>query len=141
LDDEVTKKNVAKDEFKHTVGRCVAHITLFQIPVEKSIKIKGLDRFGKRSMFATRVHIGRNGRNIEAMKYHEFMGLKDHNSLNGKIAFIMFTGEELPMPCTTKVKMQEECPIFKAMKIHIKKWFSKTSPTLPKVVPAPPELP
>jgi hypothetical protein len=30
--------------------------------------------------------------------------------------------------------MQEECPIFKAMKIHIKHWFSRTNPRVSRVV-------
>ena len=78
-------------------------------------KIPDMPTFGKKNMNSSRIHIARNGRYIEAMSYAKFMGKEYHNSDNGKIGFIIFTGEELPTPCTTKVKMQEECPIFKKM--------------------------
>jgi len=88
-------------------------------------------------MNASRIHIARNGRYIEAMPYSKFMGKEYHNSDNGKIGFIIFTGEELPTPCTTKVKMQEECPIFKKMTSFIIKHINK----IPKEIPAPPPEP
>ena len=81
----------------------------------RKYNIPDFPTFGKKNMNSSRIHIARNGRYIEAMPYAKFMGKEYHNSDNGKIGFIIFTGEELPTPCTTKVKMQEECPIFKKM--------------------------
>ena len=99
-----------------TLDKTIAHVSFYEIVADgRSYSIPGLPTFGRKNMKASRVHIARHGRYIEAMPIAKFLGKEDHNSLNGKIGFIRFTGEELPTPCTTKVKMYEECPVFKKM--------------------------
>lgn len=99
-----------------TLDKTTAHVSFYEIITDgRGYSIPGLPTFGRKNMKASRVHIARHGRYIEAMPIAKFLGREDHNSLNGKIGFIRFTGEELPTPCTTKVKMYEECPVFKKM--------------------------
>jgi hypothetical protein len=136
LDEEVLKSGVDKFVFQNVLGNCIADVTLYNIPKDSRLTIKGIERYGKRCMFATRVYFGRNGRYIEARPFHEFVGLKEHNSNNGKIAFIMYTGEDLPQPCTTKVKMQDTCRIFKTINDPIIKWFLATKPPNDAVQPS-----
>jgi hypothetical protein len=102
--------------------KTIAHVSFYEIVTDgRSYNIPGLPTFGRKNMKASRVHIARHGRYIEAMPIAKFLGKEEHNSLNGKIGFIRFTGEELPTPCTTKVKMYEECPVFKKMITLIRK--------------------
>jgi hypothetical protein len=102
--------------------KTIAHVSFYEIVTDgRSYNIAGLPTFGRKNMKASRVHIARHGRYIEAMPIAKFLGKEEHNSLNGKIGFIRFTGEELPTPCTTKVKMYEECPVFKKMITLIRK--------------------
>lgn len=129
-------KNICKIE--KTLDKTTASFSLYEIVEDGRVyKIPDMPTFGKKNMNASRIHIARNGRYIEAMPYSKFMGKEYHNSDNGKIGFIIFTGEELPTPCTTKVKMQEECPIFKKMTSFIIKHINK----IPKEIPAPPPEP
>jgi len=144
LEDEVEKGNVVVlCEDCITVDNTTAHYCLFEIVADgRRFTIEGLPKFGKKNMKATRVHIARGGRYIEAMPYSKFMGLETHNSSNGRIGFVSFTGSELPIPCTTKVKIQEECPIFKKMTEVIKKRFDvRRSVATPNQVPLPVPLP
>jgi len=90
--------------------------------------IDGLPHYGNKNMDSTLVYIARKGRVIETRPWSDFMGITSHNSFNGTIGFITFTGEKLPSPCTTKVKMQDECPIFKKFHALIKTEWSKTKP-------------
>ena len=104
------------------LDKTIAHVSFYEIVTDgRSYNIPGLPTFGRKNMKASRVHIARHGRYIEAMPIAKFLGKEEHNSLNGKIGFIRFTGEELPTPCTTKVKMYEECPVFKKMITLIRK--------------------
>jgi len=104
------------------LDKTTAHVSFYEIVADgRSYSIPGLPTFGRKNMRASRVHIARHGRYIEAMPIAKFLGKEEHNSLNGKIGFIRFTGEELPTPCTTKVKMYEECPVFKKMITLIRK--------------------
>jgi hypothetical protein len=105
-----------------TLDKTTAHVSFYEIVADgRSYNIPGLPTYGRKNMKASRVHIARHGRYIEAMPIAKFLGKEEHNSLNGKIGFIRFTGEELPTPCTTKVKMYEECPVFKKMITLIRK--------------------
>uniref|UniRef100_A0A6C0JF00 Histidine kinase/HSP90-like ATPase domain-containing protein n=1 Tax=viral metagenome TaxID=1070528 RepID=A0A6C0JF00_9ZZZZ len=137
LEEEVLKNSVEKFVFRSTFGKCIAEVTMFCIPKDSRLTIKGIERYGKRCMFATRVYFGRNGRYIEGRPYHEFVGLKEHNNNNGRIAFVMYTGEDLPQPCTTKVKMQDTCRIFKSINEPIINWFlaTKTKIDIPASTP------
>jgi hypothetical protein len=76
--------------------------------------------YGRKNMETSRIHIGLNGRYIEAMPYYKFIGKNQpHNDYNGIYAIancIPNTDDDyskLPTPCTTKVKFQDECPKFK----------------------------
>jgi hypothetical protein len=136
LEDEVERNNVRKvcDGFI-TIDQTTAHYCLFEISADgRKFTIKGMPKFGKKNMNASRVHIARGGRYIEAMPYSKFMNIEQHPSNNGRIGFVSFTGTDLPIPCTTKVKMQEECPIFKKMTEAIKIKFDVR---LPIVAPTP----
>jgi hypothetical protein len=120
----------------HSLDKTTVKVEFYQIIADgRSFNIPGMPLFGKRNMNSQRVHIARGGRYIEAMPYSKFMGKEIHNSDNGLIGFISFTGEELPIPCTTKVKMQEEDPIFKKMTSLIKKHLN--APTALKKAKAP----
>lgn len=104
------------------LDKTTAHVSFYEIVTDgRSYNIAGLPTFGRKNMKASRVHIARHGRYIEAMPIAKFLGKEEHNSLNGKIGFIRFSGEELPTPCTTKVKMYEECHVFKKMITLIRK--------------------
>jgi hypothetical protein len=126
LDVEVTNNKVIKKiESTFTLDKTTASVSLYEITADgRSFKIEGMPTFGKRNMSSSRVHIARHGRYIEAMPFSKFMDKEQHNSQNPFIAFIQFTGEELPIPCTTKVKFQEECPILKKFSKAIKDQFN-----------------
>ena len=128
LELETLKGNVKKThEFRETVDRTMADCSVYQIVVNGNTFASlhpEFPIFARKNMNAQRVNIARDGRYIEAMPYSKFMGKEAHNNDNGKIIFLQFiSGDnlELPAPCTTKVKMQEECPIFKKMTAVIKK--------------------
>jgi len=126
LDVEVTNNKVIKKmESTFTLDKTTASVSLYEIDVDgRSFKIDGMPTFGKKNMSSTRVHISRRGRYIEAMPFSKFMDKEQHNSQNPYIAFINFTGDEMPIPCTTKVKFQEECPILKKFTKVIKDQFN-----------------
>jgi hypothetical protein len=83
----------------------------------RKFKLADFPLYGVRNMKASRVHIALNGRYIEAMSYNMFKNKEIHNQDNGTIIFINFYGDDpsvlLPTPCTTKVKFQSDCEIFK----------------------------
>jgi hypothetical protein len=138
---------VETPEFVVTVDKTTAYCNMFQIEADgRRFNIPRMPTFGKRNMNASRVHLARGGRYIEAMPYAKFLGVAAHNSDNGKMLFIRFVGTELPTPCTTKVKFQEECPIFKKMTIAIRKQLNEamkptTAPAPPPQAPKPLPLP
>ena len=107
----------------------------------RKFKLKNFPVFGCKNMKGTRVHIGLKGRYIESMPFHNFMNKEIHNSDNGNIIFINFYSNNnvLPTPCTTKVKFQEECPIFKKCLIYIREIINKAEKD--HVSPKPPPNP
>lgn len=133
LEEECTSGNVVKTHEKIIqIDGTIAKCTKFQIIADgRKYNIPGMKLFGRKNMDATRVHISRHGRYIEAMPFAKFMDKEIHNSDNGTIAFVQFEGE-LPTPCTTKVQFQYDCPIFKKMKGPIKEYF-KTDPAKPPI--------
>ena len=133
LENEIQTGNVIKThDFTRTIDSTTVNCSLYEIVADgRKYNIPGLPTFGRKNMNSSRFHIARGGRYIEAMPYSKFMGKEAHNSDNGKIGFVTFTGD-LPTPCTTKVKMQEECPIFKKMMAYIIKHL-----TMPYVQPLP----
>jgi len=130
---------IKKHDDTFTLDKSTANYCFYEIVGDgRQFNIPGLSKFGKKNMEASRVHLSRNGRYIEAMPYSKFISKKDHNSANGKIGFIIFTGEELPTPCTTKVKLQEDCPILKKMKDEIIVRIKQKS-SVPPPPPPPPQ--
>ena len=70
--------------------------------------------YGAKNIKGSRLHLGLKGRYIEPMPFARFYEKTVHNSANGLIGFVNFTGDgPLPMPCTTKVKFQEDCPVLR----------------------------
>ena len=144
-----------KDSF--TIGTTKVDYVFFNIYEDgRKFSIPGMPLYGSKSTKNTRIHIGNNGRYIEAIKYSKYVDLVAHDQYNGVIGFIMCTGDALPIPCTTKVKFQYECPIFKEIRAEIKmrvKTKSNAVPapivplvsapvkTKPKAVPLPAEPP
>jgi hypothetical protein len=126
-----SRSNVIKTHDKTiTVGNTKAVVSLYMIVADgRTYHIPGMPTYGRKNMKSSRVHLARNGRYIEAMPYADFIGKETHNSENGKIAFVSFEGEDLPTPCTTKVKFQPECPNFKKMIPEIVKYFKSTIPS------------
>ena len=126
LEDEIKNGHIKKlYDSSLTIGNSTAQYSLYEITADgRKFNIPTMERFGKKNMQSSRIHLGMKGRYIEAMPYGEFMGKEQHNSSNGKIGFIIFDGDELPTPCTTKVKFQSECPIFKKIKDAVKTQFN-----------------
>ena len=138
LDAEVATGNVKKThdltiELEKTKVSCV----FYEIVADgRKFTIQGLPTFGKKNMNASRVHIARNGRYIEAMDYCKFMGRESHNNDNGKIGFIVCSGDELPTPCTTKVKMEESCLLFRKIKSVVVARLNQPPPSATKALGA-----
>jgi hypothetical protein len=131
LEEEILKDNVIKlFEFTITTkDNAIVNCSKYDIK-KNNYKIKNFPLFGGKNMKSSRVHIGRNGRYIESMMYNKFVGKSvSHNDDNGIRMFIMWKGNVLPTPCTTKVKLQEECPIYintiKEIKAYIKEEEAK----------------
>ena len=81
-------------------------------------------RFGAKNMKAARVHIGLEGRFIEAAPLYKLAGREsNHNDFNGRLVIVNFVPttaddyEKLPTPCTTKVSFYENCPVFKKFQV------------------------
>ena len=125
LNDEIARNtgNVIKTHDNNfTIGKSNVKWSKYQIEsAGRDFNIPNFPTFGEKSMSASRVHIGIKGRYIEALSYAKFMGKTKHNSQNGIIMFVDFSGDELPTPCTTKVKFQEECPVYKKAMDEIRK--------------------
>jgi hypothetical protein len=85
-------------------GRTKGQILPAQFPV-----------LGQRGMKGSRIHIGLNGRFIEARYIYKFYGYNgNHPDYNGYHGFVNFEGDpvQMPTPCTTKVSFYENCPNF-----------------------------
>jgi len=100
-------------------------------------------RFGAKNMKAARVHIGLDGRFIEAMPFYKLAGREsNHNDFNGRFAIVNFIPttandyEKLPTPCTTKVSFYENCPVFKKFQAEFGE-FLKEKELEPPVVELP----
>jgi len=124
------KRNVMKMLCtKYNINDISIQIDMYKIISDgRSFKLNNFPLYGTKNIKASRVHIALNGRYIEAMPLNIFKSKEIHNSENGIMIFINFTAVDntngfvkLPTPCTTKVKFQEECPIFKECIISIKK--------------------
>ena len=147
LDDKIKLNNGSVSKiFEHTfqIDNTILKCDFYKILEDgRSFSLEGFNQFGKKNMNATRLHMGRYGRYIEAKKLSHFLNKEQHNSNNCFIGFIMFSGDELPTPCTTKVKFQEECPIYKKCAKNIIEQFdfnklkNKLNPSPKLVEPKP----
>ena len=103
---------------------------------------KAFPTYGVRSMEASRCHIANDGRFIEPKKFAEILQKKVHNSDNDRKAFINVrstTSEsynDQPVPCTTKVSFQNDCPnlngIFEIIRNERKRIDKETKPKVQK---------
>ena len=87
--------------------------------LDDKVLSKEFPTYGCRNMSSSRVHMGLDGRFIEARPIHKMIGQSNnHNDYNGRIAIVNFIPNEakdydkLPIPATTKVAFSETCPIF-----------------------------
>jgi len=122
LDDEIKKKTVTKYyDFIDCVDDTQFTCQIYKITTDgRGFKLDGFPLYGVKNMKASRIHIANKNRYIEALPYANFLGKEIHNSDNGTIGFVNFIEGPLPTPCTTKVKFQEECPIYKKCIAKIK---------------------
>lgn len=99
----------------------------------------GFPNYGKRTKECALVHTKLNGRLVEAIPFVNFSRDKgrSQDSFNGNIVFVNFTSPDhtkMPPPCTTKVSLNRENPIFK-------KWFEEMQNILNRPIPAVPAEP
>jgi len=87
--------------------------------LDDKVLSKEFRTYGCRNMSSSRVHMGLDGRFIEARPIHKMIGApNNHNEYNGRIGIVNFILNEakdydkLPTPATTKVAFSETCPIF-----------------------------
>jgi len=87
--------------------------------LDDKVLSKEFPTYGCRNMSSSRVHMGLDGRFIEALPIYKMIGVpNNHNEYNGRIAIVNFILNEakdydkLPTPATTKVAFSETCPIF-----------------------------
>jgi hypothetical protein len=100
--------------------------------------------YGAKNMKAARVHIGLDGRFIEAMPLYKLLGREsNHNDFNGRFVIVNFIPttandyEKLPTPCTTKVSFYENCPVFKKFQVDFGEFLKEKElePPKPKELP------
>jgi len=87
--------------------------------LDDKVLSKEFPTYGCRNMSSSRVHMGLDGRFIEARPIYKMIGQSNnHNDYNGRIAIVNFILNEakdydkLPTPATTKVAFSDTCPIF-----------------------------
>jgi SAP domain len=100
--------------------------------------------YGAKNMKAARVHIGLDGRFIEAMPLYKLLRRdSNHNDFNGRFVIVNFIPttandyEKLPTPCTTKVSFYENCPVFKKFQDDFGEFLKEKEldPPKPKELP------
>jgi hypothetical protein len=91
---------------------------------------KEFPKYGLKSMRSSRAHIALDGRVIEASPIYQLLGLEaNHNDYNGYKVFVNFVPNtkddfaRLPVPCTTKVSLYENDPVYKAFVLKFKEVF------------------
>jgi len=105
---------------------------------------------GQKNMRCSRIHIGLNGRFVEARHIYKFHNREaNHNDYNGLYGVVNFEGdlEQLPTPSTTKVSFYDNCPNYvqfkNLMSELLKKPFISTTNIMvaPSSAPLPAPLP
>jgi hypothetical protein len=91
---------------------------------------KEFPTYGRKSMKSSRVHIALDGRTIEPIHLYQLLGLEaNHNDYNGYKVFVNFVPnskdcyDKLPVPCTTKVSLYKNDPIYQAFVCNFVKVF------------------
>ena len=152
VEDSVASGTVAKlDESRHTFpGGCYT-VEVFYITPKgtNTFSLKNeFPKFGLKSMKSSRVHISLDGRMIEAMPIYQLMNREaNHNDYNGYIIFVDFIPntkedfDKLPVPCTTKVSLYDNNPVFKDFKANFTTVFGPiqrrnfNEPAVPRSAP------
>jgi hypothetical protein len=121
------------NETRHEIEGGYYTVEIYYITVDGKKQFalkKEFPKYGLRSMRSSRAHISLDGRMIEAVPIYQLMGLDaNHNDYNGYKVFVDFvpnTKEDfarLPVPCTTKVSLYENDPIYKAFVLQFKEIF------------------
>ena len=153
---EVRKLHESRHEIEG--GYYIIEIYYITVDGKKTFALKTeFPKYGLRSMRSSRAHVSLDGRGIEAVPIYQLMGLEaNHNDYNGYKVFVNFVPNtkddfgKLPVPCTTKVSLYENDPIYKAFIIKFKDVFAqvqgknsnknakKPKPPAPAAVPAVP---
>jgi len=145
-------------ETRHEIEGGYYIIEIFYITVDgkKTFALKKeFPKYGLRSMRSSRAHISLDGRMIEPIPIYKLLGLDaNHNDYNGYKVFVDFVPTtkddfaKLPVPCTTKVSLYENDPIYKGFVLQFKETFVpvekknfKENMEKPKVAPAPGPVP
>jgi hypothetical protein len=115
--------------------RCSVNLKQYKLLVEgnKRFPLKdNFPRYGGKNMKSTRVHMSIEGRTIEAKPNMDLMPEKvTHNSDNGYITLADFIPdqaddfESLPTPCTTKVKFNDQCQVFKLFREKFREFMGR----------------
>lgn len=120
------------------------HLWRFKLTIDgkKVYALKArFPRFGTKTPGAQRVNIALMDRVIEAMPYYKLAGKPSaHPTDNGTIVFVEFAGvlETLPQPCTTKVLMYPQDPIFMQFKDDVRRILNPAAVEVPLPAPVAP---
>jgi hypothetical protein len=129
------KNNVVKSlhESTHQIdgGSYTIEIYFIEVDGKKPFALKKeFPKYGLKSMRSSRAHISLDGRVIEASPIYQLLGLEaNHNDYNGYKVFVNFVPNtkddfaKLPVPCTTKVSLYENDPVYKAFVLKFKEAF------------------
>jgi hypothetical protein len=99
---------------------------------DDSVLSKIFQKYGTRTMDASRTHMSLDGRCIEARHLHKMMGISNsHNSKNGRISIVNFVPDlereyiSLPTPATTKIAFSDTCLVFQKFIQDIKPFWTE----------------
>ena len=128
---EVRKLHESRHEIEG--GHYIIEIYYITVDGKKAFALKKeFPKYGLRSMRSSRAHVALDGRVIEAVPIYQLMGLEaNHNDYNGYKVFVDFIPNtkddfgKLPVPCTTKVSLYENDPIYKAFILKFKDIFAQ----------------
>jgi hypothetical protein len=120
-------------ESKHDIEGGYYTIEIYYIEVDGKKQFalkKEFPKYGLKSMRSSRVHIALDGRVIEATPVYQLLDLDaNHNDYNGYKAFVNFVPNtkddytKLPLPCTTKVSLYENDPVYRGFVATFKNIF------------------
>jgi len=130
------------NETRHEIEGGYYTVEIYYITVDGKKQFalkKEFPKYGLRSMRSSRAHVSLDGRMIEAVPIYQLMGLDaNHNDYNGYKVFVDFVPNtkddfaRLPVPCTTKVSLYENDPIYKAFILQFKDIFGPVEKNISK---------